>query len=188
MNEMQEVCKLVLLIFVDWLEVVLYLVVMFIGLVCDIMLWVLDVLNVVDVLVVEDMCNLCYLLDIYGILLCGCWLIVYYDYNVDCVRFVIFVVLYQGLLVVYVLDVGMLLVVDLGYWLVCDVIGEGLVVWVLLGFFVVLVGLLVLGLFSDCFLFVGFLFNVVGVCKCWIVSWIEVEVIVIVFESLRCVR
>lgn len=63
----------------------LYFVFIFIGMVWDIMLCVLDILVNVFVIVVEDMCIICKLMEIYGVVLNGCKVIVYYDYLDDVV-------------------------------------------------------------------------------------------------------
>lgn len=64
-------------------------------------------------------------------------------------------------------DVGILLVSDFGFCLVCVVCVVGIKVSLVFGVCVVIVVLSVVGLFSDCFSFEGFLLvKVSGCCDC----------------------
>lgn len=64
--------------------------------------------------------------------------------------------MFGGELVVLIFDVGMLLISDLGFCLVCVVCVVGVCCVFVFGVCVVIVVLLVVGLFSDCFVFEGF--------------------------------
>lgn len=84
-------------------------------------------------------------------------------------------------------DVGMFLVSDLGYCLVCVVCEVGIWVSLVLGVCVVIVVLSVVGLFSDCFIFEGFLLvKGVGCCE-WLNGLVGEICMLVFYEFLYCI-
>lgn len=136
------------------LELVFYIILILIGNFKDIMVCVFEMLVVVWIIVCEDMWIIVILIYWFGLKML---FLVYYEYNVDKQWLKIMVEFEVGYVVVLVFDVGMLLVFDFGFWFVCDVVVVGYKVILVFGVLVLLVGLVVLGLFSDMVLFVGFL-------------------------------
>lgn len=85
-----------------------------------------------------------------------------------------------------VFDVGMLLINDSGYYLVCICCEVGICVVLLFGLCVVIIVLSVVGLFFDCFCYEGFLFVKLKGC-CDVLKVIEVELCMLIFyEFIYC--
>lgn len=144
-----------------YLDVMFYVVVMLIGNMVDIMLCVLYVFGFVDCIVVEDICNMGQLFVCYGILKL---FVVVYEYNECEVVQCVIELLCGGECVVYVLDVGMLGILDFGVWFVDVVCVVGFVVVLLFGVSVVVIVFSVVGDWVGVFMFVGFLLLKVKQC------------------------
>jgi 16S rRNA (cytidine1402-2'-O)-methyltransferase len=132
----------------------LYIVATPIGNAADISLRALDTLGAVDAIACEDTRVSAKLLAIHGI---RTKLVAYHDHNADRMRPVLLDRLRRGERVALISDAGMPLVSDPGYKLVRDAIAAGLPVVGLPGPSAVLAALVLSGLPSDRFLFLGFL-------------------------------
>jgi 16S rRNA (cytidine1402-2'-O)-methyltransferase len=127
-----------------------------IGAARDITLHALDLLDGADLLAAEDTRSLRRLMEMHGIALRGRPLLAYHDHNGAAMRPRLIGALRTGLRVAYAPEAGTPMVSDPGYQLAQAAIAEGLPVHVAPGASAVLAALVVSGLPSDRFCFLGF--------------------------------
>ena len=134
----------------------LHLIATPIGAARDITLRALDLLAGADVLAAEDTRSLRRLMELHGIALNQRPLLPYHDHNGPRMRPRLIEALRRGESVVYAAEAGTPMVADPGYQLVRDALSEGLPVNAAPGPSALLAALVVSGLPSDRFCFMGF--------------------------------
>ncbi|MGL4414524.1 16S rRNA (cytidine(1402)-2'-O)-methyltransferase [Roseinatronobacter monicus] len=134
----------------------LYLIATPIGAARDITLRALDLLAGCDILVAEDTRSLRRLMEIHGVALGGRKIFAYHDHNGAQMRPRLLSALQQGKSVLYASEAGTPLVADPGFQLARSVIAEGHEVIAAPGPSAMLAALMVAGLPSDRFCFMGF--------------------------------
>ena len=134
----------------------LYLVATPIGNARDITLRALDILKAAEVLAAEDTRSLRRLMEIHGIPLAGRHVVAYHDHNGPAARPKLLAALAQGKSVAYASEAGTPLVSDPGFGLVREAIVAEQRVFSAPGASAALAALVVAGLPSDRFTFVGF--------------------------------
>lgn len=134
----------------------LYLIATPIGAARDITLRALDLLAGCDILVAEDTRSLRRLMEIHGVALGGRKIFAYHDHNGAQMRPRLLAALQKGKSVLYASEAGTPLVADPGFQLARSVIAEGHEVIAAPGPSAMLAALMVAGLPSDRFCFMGF--------------------------------
>jgi len=134
----------------------LYLIATPIGAARDITLRALDLMAGCDILVAEDTRSLRRLMEIHGVALGGRKIFAYHDHNGAQMRPRLLSALQQGKSVLYASEAGTPLVADPGFQLARSVIAEGHEVIAAPGPSAMLAALMVAGLPSDRFCFMGF--------------------------------
>lgn len=130
-----------------------------IGAARDITLRAIDILTGADVLAAEDTRTLRHLMEIHGIPIAGRPIVAYHDHNGAAARPRLIAALKEGKTVAYTSEAGTPLVADPGFQLARAAIQEGLPVLAAPGASAVLCALIVSGIASDRFTFMGFLPN-----------------------------
>lgn len=151
----------------------------------DITLHALRVLREADVLAAEDTRRLRQLMEIHGVPLAGRRVVAYHDRNGAEARPGLLAALRAGKSVAYASDAGTPLVADPGYRLAQEAIAEGLPVTSAPGASSVLTALVMSGLPSDRFLFLGFPPPKSAARRRWFGDVASVPATLVVFEAAR---
>jgi 16S rRNA (cytidine1402-2'-O)-methyltransferase len=154
-----------------------------IGAARDITLRALDVLAGADVLVAEDTRTLRHLMEIHGVALNGRPLMAFHEHNWDAVRPKLLRAMAEGKSVAYASEAGTPLVADPGYQLSVAAIEAGVPVIAAPGASAVLCALMVSGLPSDRFMFVGFPPATAKARQSFLGDLAGVQATVIIYES-----
>ncbi|WP_151717714.1 16S rRNA (cytidine(1402)-2'-O)-methyltransferase [Gemmobacter serpentinus] len=165
------------------LEPGLHLIATPIGAARDITLRALDILASADVLAAEDTRTLRHLMEIHGIPLGNRPLVAYHDHNGAQAGPRLLAALAEGKSVAYASEAGTPLVSDPGYQLARDAIAHGLTVRAAPGPSAALAALMVSGLPSDRFLFVGFPPSSGGARQSFLEGIARADATVILYES-----
>lgn len=161
----------------------LYLLSTPIGSARDITLRGLDALAGADLLAAEDTRVLRRLMDIHGVGLGGRPLISYHDHNAASALPKVLTALDQAKRVVYASDAGTPLLADPGFRLAREARRAGHAVWSLPGPSALLAGLVVSGLPTDAFVFLGFPPAKSGARRRFLESWAAAPGTLVAYET-----
>ena len=163
----------------------LHLVATPIGNARDITLHTLDLLAGADVLAAEDTRSLRRLLEIHGVALRGRSLLAYHDHSAPAVRGRIMRALAEGRTVVYAPEAGTPMVSDPGFRLAQDAIAAGIAIHAAPGPSAALAALVVAGLPTDRFCFLGFLPATASARRRFLSDVATVPATLVFFEAAR---
>ncbi|MGB8812941.1 MAG: 16S rRNA (cytidine(1402)-2'-O)-methyltransferase [Paracoccaceae bacterium] len=154
-----------------------------IGAARDITLRALDILASADVLAAEDTRTLRHLMEIHGVALGSRPLLAYHDHNGEAMRPRLLRALAEGKSVAYASEAGTPLVADPGYQLARAAIKDGHPVLAAPGPSAVLAALMVAGLPSDRFMFVGFAPPTAGARAKFLAELAQIPATLVFYES-----